>query len=191
MTHQLTNEDVADGILVADVSGNDSYMVDSTSFNAEMEIYKYIHLRMKNQSMGTVAQFYWTTVDDGAFDENKHVNFSITPNSGFVDYWLDMNGHAYWDGTINQLRLDPSSASSGHIELDFVRLQNRMSECGDFGYLPSDLNLDCMTDGLDMSILAGEWLNHNNCERADMNHDTSVDLLDLCILAQNWLDEQL
>lgn len=190
MARLLTNGAVAGGMLSADISGTDSYMTNSKPFDAAAAIYRYIHIRMKNQSSGTIGQIYWTTTSDGTLNENKHTNFVITPHSDFIDYWIDLGNHAYWKGTISQLRLDPSEASSGHIDIDFIRLQNRMPECGDFGYASSDFNMDCTTDALDMVRMAQQWLASGTCLTTDLNHDAAVNLLDMSILAQNWLVQQ-
>ncbi|MFI4911944.1 MAG: hypothetical protein ACIAQZ_09790 [Sedimentisphaeraceae bacterium JB056] len=159
LTNNLDNGVVSDGILSCDITGLDSYMINLQSFNVPAAVYRYVHIRMKNQSESSSAQVYWTTTTDIMLNENKHKNFAVAANdSGFRDYWLDMGSHSYWNCTIRWLRLDPSSAASGHIEIEFIRLQNRMPVCGDYGYGRADINRNCEVNLFDFEVLAKEWL---------------------------------
>ncbi len=156
---KLANGVVSNGILSCDITGSDSYMINWTPLNVPASVYRYIHIRMKNLSSGGLAQVYWTTTTDSIMNDNKHKDFAIVANDNqFRDYWLDMGSHSYWNGTVKLLRLDPSSAASGHIEIDFIRLLDRMPGCGDLGHDLSDLNRDCYVDLADMAILASDWV---------------------------------
>ncbi|MFI4911945.1 MAG: sialate O-acetylesterase [Sedimentisphaeraceae bacterium JB056] len=159
LTNNLTNGSVSDGVLSCDIVGGDSYMINWTPFNVPASVYRYIHIRMKNQTSGGAAQVYWTTTTDTLMNNNKHKDFSIVAGDDeFTDYWLDMSSNEYWTGTIKFLRIDPSAATSGHIDIDFVRLQDSKPSCGDYGHDMSDMNRDCSVDLLDMAKLAEGWL---------------------------------
>ncbi len=159
MTNNLINAMVDDGILSCNISGDDSYMINAIPINVDSNIYRYIHIRMKNQTNNQGAQFFWTTVNSPVFDNNKHIDFQIYANdTEFRDYWIDMSGHAYWNGELRFVRLDPTGASTGHVEIDLVRLQDRLPVCGDMGYFTQDINRDCIVDLDDLIILMENWL---------------------------------
>ncbi len=159
MTNNLSNANVSDGVLSFNVTGADSYMINWRPVNVGADTYRYIHIRMKNQTSSSIAQFYWTTATSSIMDDNKHIDFQIYPNdTEFRDYWIDMSEHPYWNGTIRLLRFDPSAASAGYVEIDFVRLEDRLPVCGDMGYMASDINRDCTVGFEDLVLMASNWL---------------------------------
>lgn len=84
---------------------------------------RYVHIRMRNNTGATTATLYFLTDTDQTWNGAKSKSFSIAPNSGYVDYILDMSTVPTWRGTIRKLRLDPGdpSISGGTYDIDFIR----------------------------------------------------------------------
>jgi|GEM_PF-3141751 len=64
--------------------------------------------------------------------------------------------------------------------------------CGDWGYLPGDINKDCRVNLTDFALVAERWLAANCatplwCNGADLDKNNSVDLADLLQLAAVWV----
>ncbi len=57
--------------------------------------------------------------------------------------------------------------------------------------LPGDVNLDGVVNGLDISLIASNWLAHGTDEPGDANHDGVVNGLDISLVASNWLKSNL
>lgn len=115
------------------ISGTDPYIflpVVASGENVNLNTGKTIKIRLKNQTDSTSAQFFYTTYNsgDGGFDEVKHVDFPIIPNSDFTEYTIDMTGIPKWSGLLKQLRIDPAtyaggfSGPYGSMQIDYIRI---------------------------------------------------------------------
>ena len=197
LTHSMGNGIVVNGSLGFDVTGPDPYMVNWTPMNIEALSYRYLHVRMKNSTSGETAEFYWTTQNDSQIDENKVVRFSIVGNdNAYRDYWVDLSEHAEWTGIIALGRLDPTTASSGHVDIDLIRIQDRQSRCGDFGYPFADVGgpgsqRDCCVGNYDLGMIAEKWLSYDpivDFTGTGGVPDGWVSLYDFAFLAEQWLN---
>jgi hypothetical protein len=119
----LSSGVVSNGILSCDVTGADPYLNNTTPLNVAASNARGLHIRMKNSTAGSKAQFYWTTTTDVSFDERKTVTFNLVPNdSGYRDYWVDLNFAPKWGGTIRLIRFDPTVAEAGNISIELIEL---------------------------------------------------------------------
>jgi len=108
---------VSDGALKTSVTGADSYMVNPlVSFKADT--FPYVQIRMKTTADSPVAQLYWLSNETGA----NRKNFRVFQDGLFHTYNIDLKGIGNWKGQIRQLRLYPTIAKSGDIEVDYIRL---------------------------------------------------------------------
>jgi hypothetical protein len=90
------------------ITGNDSQLKSPDNLEVKVDG-DFIHVRLKNTSAATTARVYFITDADGTFDATKSKTFTITANSGYTDYTIDMSRVSGWSGqTLRQLRLDPS-----------------------------------------------------------------------------------
>ena len=78
-------------------------------------------LRLRNDTPGTSAQLFFTTVADGGWSESKSKRIATLPNSDFTTYTFDMSTVPGWTGTITGLRLDPAEAA-GSFAIDSIRI---------------------------------------------------------------------
>lgn len=110
------------GFITGTLSGNDPF-VTSPIFSQNVDANKYILLRLRNNTTSTKAQIYFTTTQSTGWNEAKHVDFEIKPNSGYTDYLILMGSNVYWTGTLTQLRIDPTTdVNSGSFGIDYVRI---------------------------------------------------------------------
>ena len=124
---------ISPGQIGGDITGNDPYFylpIVESSRNISLSSNKTIKIRLKNSTLASYAQFYFTTYElgEGNMDETKVITFPIIPNSGFIEYTVDMSSLSKWTGRLKQLRFDPAvyasgfSGSYGNFEVDYIRI---------------------------------------------------------------------
>ncbi len=135
--HSVGPFTVSGGVLHTAITGSDPYF-GSASFALDASENTYVLIRMKMTVAGT-NQIFWTTNVDGTMDEPKSQVFSSGKAGEFCLYAIDLSSHERWQDTITRLRIDPpSSATSGEVEVDFVRI-------GTFADVPPILAIDGFT----------------------------------------------
>ena len=117
-THQNT------GIVSGNINGSDPYIVSGDNLNKNITAESKIFIRLKNETLSDQGQIYFTTTSETGFDEAKHVDFSILPNSDYTDYIINMGANPKWTGTLKQLRIDPAVNATGTFNIDFIRIVN-------------------------------------------------------------------
>lgn len=120
-SHDLDVFTVADGVLRTRTTGPDPYMVRSAC-HIDAATTRAVRIRMALEpGMGEIAQLFWATADDPAFDEGKSVRFSAVADGKFHELLVPVGEHARWTGTITGLRLDPTGGQPlGRLRIDFV-----------------------------------------------------------------------
>ncbi len=121
LTNNL-NGSVSNSILTLTITGNDPYMHSPDNLNISALDYKYLRLRIKNKTSGNTLQIYWTITTDTQWNETKHLDINIIPNSDeFKEYIISMSGVSSWKDIIKQIRIDPPG-SNGTVEIDYIKL---------------------------------------------------------------------
>jgi len=70
-----------------------------------------------------MGQVYFVTQSDQDWNEAKHINFPIIPQSDFTEYTIDMTGIGGWAGNLKRLRVDPSTnVTTGSFRIDYIRI---------------------------------------------------------------------
>jgi hypothetical protein len=85
-----------------------------------------IKIRLQNQTASNFAQIVYRTNASPVFDATKSKTFTITPNSGYTEYTVDMSTATGWTGTLNQLRFDPAD-KNGTFAIDYIQIGNRLT----------------------------------------------------------------
>ena len=116
--NQIASLDVFGGNLAVKPSGYDPYLV-SPPLGLPAGHYTKIAVRLKTDATG-VGQFFFTSSANPQFTESNSRRFPITPGS-FHTYTVDMSGLRAWNGTIGQLRFDPTDQSAP-VTIDSIRL---------------------------------------------------------------------
>jgi hypothetical protein len=121
VVNEITSLDVLNGNLNGLSAGNDPFMF-SPGINIDANNFTSIEIRLKATS-GEAAQIFFTTSSDIPFDfkTTESIRFLIIPNGQFHTYVLDMSSTGVWNGTINQLRLDPIETPAS-FEVDYIRI---------------------------------------------------------------------
>lgn len=121
-TNQVSGA-VSGGIWTLTSSGGDPYSVGPGNLNINAS-YRYIKIRLKNNTTDTNAQFFFITNADGSWNAAKSITFTTGASmSGYTVYTVDMGTVAGWTGTIKQLRFDPFS-TTGTMNVDYIWLSN-------------------------------------------------------------------
>ena len=104
------------------ITNADPYIHSPNNLNVSASDYKYIIVSMQNQTSSNTAELFWSTTASPNFDGAKRVSFAITPNDTKQrTYIIDLSANANWNGSIKQLRIDPTLASSGTVKIDYVK----------------------------------------------------------------------
>jgi hypothetical protein len=107
------------GNLTGQSTGNDPFLF-GQQFIIDANGFSSIETRMKATS-GEAAQIFFTTSLDTIFNEAKSLRFIINGDGQFHTYVLDMSTITGWNGTITQLRLDPTE-TTGSFAIDYIRI---------------------------------------------------------------------
>jgi hypothetical protein len=105
------------GVANISISGNDPYMSYSGKVCIDTKSYKYLKLKLKNNTNGNVAALYYKN------DLTDAWNFVSIPlsqsDSEFKNYTLDLTDEENWKGNVYAIRFDPPG-NSGLIQLDYI-----------------------------------------------------------------------
>jgi hypothetical protein len=105
------------------INGADPYMHSPDNLNIATSDYKYVVVTMQNQTSATTAELFWVTTTATGYDGAKMVQFPIVANDTKQrTYIIDLSANANWTGTIKQIRFDPTTASSGTVKIDVIKL---------------------------------------------------------------------
>ena len=94
--------------------------MESPKFTVDAAAFPRIEIRMKVSS-GTTAQLFFVTAADPTEDGAKSSLFSVIGDGQFHTYTLDMSAVKGWNGTITQIRLDPTDTQTS-VEVDYIRM---------------------------------------------------------------------
>lgn len=120
---------VANGVLVATITGADPFIANHTVFVDAGQV-PYLKLRIKNNSSGSEGAVYWATETAG-WDAGNRVAFTMQPNdTQFRDILIDMRSCKAWTGIVQDIRLDlpeGNAASGGAVIYASITLGTRLS----------------------------------------------------------------
>lgn len=105
------------------INGTDASLVSPDNLAIPADKYKYIKIKMKNNTSGTFGQIFFITNSDTSWNGSKLKSFSVsTLDQDYTEYVVDMSTVPAWDGTIKQIRIDPpdQSATSGTGSIDYI-----------------------------------------------------------------------
>jgi GH43 family beta-xylosidase len=110
------------GLADLTITNADPYFHSPNNLNISASDHKYVVISMQNQTSSNTGELFWITNAATGYDGTKRVSFPITPNDTKQQYYIiDLSANANWAGTIKQLRLDPTIASSGTVKIDFIK----------------------------------------------------------------------
>ena len=148
------------GVVSFDITGSGA-SISSPTIRLDADKYKNLRIKLKNQSQGAKAAIYWITGDDRNWDAAKSVEFNISQNDNDYEvYFIDLSAKGNWEGLVSAIRFMPveENISAGSYSIDYIEFTQDPPVCGDFGYLDTDFNNDCVVDIRDFAILAKSWL---------------------------------
>jgi hypothetical protein len=94
------------------------------SMGLEAAAHTKLTMRLKNDSDGTKATFFYHTRDEGYVEScgpGKSKTIDIKPNSDFTEYSFDLAGEAKWKGAVWIMRLVPTDGTKGTFSIDWIR----------------------------------------------------------------------
>ncbi|MBN2500375.1 MAG: hypothetical protein JXB38_06365 [Anaerolineales bacterium] len=112
---------VESGNLVLESLGDDPYLSLPANLAIDAATMPQIEIRM-SVSAGHSAQVFFATGTDLDFIEEKSLVFEINADGQYHTYTLDMSTVDTWQGTVDQLRLDPTDAP-GTVEVEYIRIR--------------------------------------------------------------------
>ena len=121
------------GSLVIETAGTDP-QVFSPKINIPAEEYKYLRIRMKNETNVANPYVLFTTSESTAFGGGKTLTFTATANdTEMKEYIINTAEFDVWKGTVTQLRFDPVNPSgnegvSGKIYIDSIEFLKELPQ---------------------------------------------------------------
>jgi len=110
---------VSGGLLTTSAAGVDPNLGSPGGLSVNADAVKKLELRMR-VSNGTIADLFYRDIGQ-LFSSVRRSRFTITSNSRFQTYLLDMSGDPNWTGTVQFLRFDPTSNAPGaDISIDYI-----------------------------------------------------------------------
>jgi len=119
----LSEFDVSSGTLKTQITDAGPFMVNPL-VNFPAEIFPYVQIRYRCAS-GSTAQLNWIKIK-GNRVVNGFRNFSIRSDGLFHVYTIDLSRTANWEDQIVYLRFEPANAAGGELEIDYIRILNRV-----------------------------------------------------------------
>ncbi len=121
--HSLTGAQTREGVLSMTVTGADPFF-HRTYLRIAPASYTKVKVRIKLPPCNTEGQLFWTTNEEPDFDDDKYLNFPVTPDGQWHEYEIPVATHAKWQGrAIRAVRLDPTTGGAepgSKIEIDWI-----------------------------------------------------------------------
>ena len=106
------------------ITNSDPNIYSADNLNISASDNPKIAICLQNNSSGVWGAIYFTTTTDNTWTESKGHWFTISSNDSTSHvYTIDLSAIGTWTGTIKQFRFDPSEASSGSFNIDYIRLE--------------------------------------------------------------------
>jgi len=116
----VTGMEISNGYLKAQSIGGDPWLTSPTLEICAAD-YDTCFVKMKVNN-GNFAQMFWATDKEPFFSEGKSIRFNIFADDNDHVYSLPVADKESWQGTINQLRLDPTDQGQAEFGIDHIRL---------------------------------------------------------------------
>lgn len=103
---------------------NDPIII-SPGININTQAIKKIQIRIANNNPSSYSklQVFWKRNGQG-FSETNSQRINISNHGGWSTYTIDLSHNPRWNGTINQIRIDPVLRGDGSwIAIDYIRLR--------------------------------------------------------------------
>lgn len=99
---------------------NDPY-IHSPIVSIDANQNRYIKIRFASSGFlgNDTVQIFFTTTTDGTWNEAKSKAITVQNSVSYNEYTIDMSTVPGWSGTVNRLRLDPSSIARTNSNLDY------------------------------------------------------------------------
>lgn len=116
---------VADGNWSLNASAGDPMLL-SPQFQVPATNYTQVEIRMSVSSApDTFGQLFWNRLADDpfSFSGSRQKSFTVIPDGQMHTYTFDLSNQAFWNGTITQLRLDPTAGGSNtNYAIDYIKV---------------------------------------------------------------------
>jgi hypothetical protein len=118
---------VSDGYLNGTISGVDPSIISEDRLEVFITRETFIRIRMKNATNATFGQIYFITDTDDTWNEEKHRDFWLYPESaGYRTYDLDLSSVSNWIGKLRRLRVDPEQGTpTGSFSIELIQILRR------------------------------------------------------------------
>ena len=106
------------GTLILECAGADPFIY-SPSISMDASEYKFMKIRMMNETPMSKAMMLFTTADSTSFGGGKTISFSVSTNdTEMKEYIVSLEGISLWSGTITKLRFDPVNSNDGSVYIE-------------------------------------------------------------------------
>lgn len=158
---------VSNGTYKLNITSSDPYMNSGKNLNYNADDYYTVKVKMKNNTSSTEGKIYWKRTVDSVHGESRSKTFSINVNdTNSTIYTIDLSSEQYYSGTISDLRLDPTAASTGSVEIDYIEVVRT-------GTKPEPSPVPILPDGNNLAALATITVSGTGASSTNASYDAS------------------
>ena len=96
-------------------------MLMNKNFNFNSTAVTTIAVRMKSSQTNFNVDLFFGTSAVGGFSGTRRVSAAYTGNGAWQTLTFNVSGHAAWNGSIKDLRIDPVTQVGQTFEIDYIR----------------------------------------------------------------------
>ena len=116
--NHLTGAAITGGLFTAQLAGNDSQLSRSKLSFLASPVTAFV-ARMRCPSTVS-AVLYWGRSDAGGISGTRIASGTYNGSGAWRTVLINLAGNAEWTGRITQLRFDPTSVTTGTVDIDFI-----------------------------------------------------------------------
>jgi hypothetical protein len=120
--------EVSGGALNLTLTGDGARIQSPDELGVDADTYRYLVVRMRNETSGDSGLVYFMTDDDGSYSNQQRVGFrTVADDDQYRDYVIDLGADDGWTGRVKRLRFHPVNpfgadrVSAGSVSIDSIR----------------------------------------------------------------------
>lgn len=116
----ISNFSVSNGWMSGTSINNGDAIIVNSAYNFKTSEVPYLKVRMRS-SAATGVQFFFATDANPGFSSSRKVTVTHPGGNTWQTLTFNMQGHAAWNGTLTDLRLDPVSGVNKSFDINWIQ----------------------------------------------------------------------
>jgi hypothetical protein len=103
------------------LDSSDSYIYSPDNLSFDAAAYKFIIIKMRNDTSSALTRFSWTTNEETEFNKSKREDLVISQNTPMTENIIDLSTNSEWKNTITGFRIDFAySVPYGTVGIEYI-----------------------------------------------------------------------